>query len=259
MTGSAVIFDLDGVISDTAALHATAWKIVFDSVLEQHYLPHSPFTLSVDYKEYVDGKSRQVGIECFLASRGIRLHQGNAGDDSLDTVYGIGNRKNNVFRGLLSENGAKFFDDATDLIQGLQANEVDLGIASSSKNAKFVLEQGRLTNYFKVIMDGLVAEECNVESKRSPEFFSHAASLLGLKASQCIAIDDAISGVTSAKEASIGFVIGVSRNGNPNELRDCGADLVVASLDELSIGSLRYGPGAMFEAPLSREYADIYG
>lgn len=258
MIDSAVIFDLDGVISDTAALHATAWKIVFDSVLGRHDFSYAPFSIAVDYKRYVDGRSRQVGIESFLGSRGIYTNRGNAADNSLETMHGIGNRKNEVFRRLLTANGADFFDDAKNLIMKLQAIDVDLGIASSSKNAKYVLEKGHLTNYFKVIMDGLVAEEHNVESKPSPEFFSFAASLLGLKACQCIAIDDAISGVMSAKEAAIGFVIGVSRTGSPDELRECGADLVIGSLDELSVDSLRYGPSAMLRAPLSREFANIY-
>lgn len=258
MSESAVIFDLDGVISDTAAIHAAVWKIVFDSVLERHIFSPAPFSVAVDYKQYVDGRSRLVGIESFLRSRGIILHRGDDDDDSLETVHGIGNCKNTVFRRLLAQEGAEFFDDAKDLIQGLRAADVDLGIASSSKNATFVLNEGGLTHHFKAILDGLVAEERHIKSKPSPEFFGYAASLLGVEAGQCIALDDAIAGVMSAKKAGIGFVVGVSRNGNPYKLFEAGADLVVGSLFELSVDSLRYGPRAMLEAPLRQDVANLY-
>jgi len=109
MSTGAVIFDLDGVISDTAALHAAAWKVAFDSVLERHELAHAPFSLEVDYRRYVDGKSRHAGIESFLQSRSIILPQGAKEDGSLETVNGIANRKNVLFREMLSKNGADFF------------------------------------------------------------------------------------------------------------------------------------------------------
>jgi len=230
----AVLFDLDGVISDTASLHAKAWKIVFDQVLSNAGNDFAPFEVS-DYLRYVDGKSRLVGITDFLNSRGIELYQGTINDTGIDTVHGIGNTKNSVFRDLLESDGVTIFEDAFRVIDTLRSNGAEIGLASSSKNARIVLDKAGLTGYFKSIFDGKVAENDGVASKPDPAFYRHAAALLGHKTSQCIVLEDAISGVVSAKLAGAGLVIGLCRNGNENELATNGADLVVSSLDELDI------------------------
>lgn len=235
MLRPAALFDLDGVISDTASVHAKAWRIVFDDALTRLGIAHRPFDEKNDYAEYVDGKMRQAGIESFLASREVVLPLGNSDQKDLVTVNGIGNTKNAIFRDLIASDGIAIFDDSRRLISRLMEAGFELGIASSSKNAGFVLERSGLLNSFKAIMDGLVAEQNGVKSKPDPEFYRHAASLIGHDPGECVVIEDAVSGVTSAKRAGIKFVIGIVRGAHRAEvLRGAGADLVVHSLDDVA-------------------------
>ncbi|WP_445780235.1 HAD family hydrolase [Shewanella sp.] len=229
----AVLFDLDGVISDTAVTHAQAWKAVFDQVLSSDDSKFTPFDEKIDYLRYVDGKSRQAGIADFLASRGIHLPMGDAIDSGIDSIQGIGNTKNAVFRALLETAGVKIFPDALRAIEKFRAGGVELGLASSSKNARLVLEKAGLSAHFKSILDGMVAEAQGVASKPDPAFYRCAANLVGRDPSQCIVFEDAISGVMSAKLAGAGCVVGVSRQGNENSLKEHGADIVLETLDEL--------------------------
>jgi beta-phosphoglucomutase family hydrolase len=232
----AVLFDLDGVISDTASLHAKAWKVVFDKVLANARHDFVPFDESVDYLRHVDGKSRLVGIEDFLRSRGIELHQGTADAAGIETIHGIGNSKNTIFRELLESDGVTIFEDALRAINTLRNCGAEIGLASSSKNARIVLEKAGLTECFKSIFDGMVAENEGVASKPDPAFYRHAAALLGQNPNQCIVLEDAISGVVSAKLAGAGLVIGLCRNGNGDALVANGANFTVSSLDELELG-----------------------
>lgn len=230
----AVLFDLDGVISDTAVTHAQAWKIVFDQALLVNKKGSLPFDKERDYLRYVDGKSRQAGIADFLASRGIIFPLGEFSDDGINSIQGIGNRKNTIFRDLLEKNGVKIFPDALRAIQKLRASGVELGLASSSKNARNILDMVGLSVQFKSILDGVVAEASGVASKPDPDFYRFAADLLGFHPSDCIIFEDAISGVVSAKQAGAGYIVGVARRGNENELKEYGADLVLTTLDELN-------------------------
>lgn len=229
----AVLFDLDGVISDTASVHARAWRMVFDDALNALGAGHSPFDEASDYRLYVDGKMRQTGIRDFLASRGLDFPLGGENATQLDTVNGIGNTKNAIFRELIEKNGVALFEDAVHLIDTLSARGIPLGLASSSKNAKIVLEKSQLLPRFAAVMDGLVAERDAIASKPSGDFYLRAAELIGVSPAQCIVIEDAVSGVTSAKAAKVKAVVGISRMDNAAALRQSGADLVVTSLDDL--------------------------
>lgn len=230
------MFDLDGVISDTALVHSKAWKIVFDDVLILDGRCCTPFAEPEDYLQHLDGKTRQAGIEDFLRARAIDLPLGGADATGIDSIHGIGNTKNAVFRDLLTTNGVTIYADALRLLEMLQTVGADIGLASSSKNARLVLEKAGLTGCFKSILDGVVAEKAGVASKPDPAFYRHAAALLGRSPKQCVVIEDAISGVVSAKQAGTGMVIGIARHGDGQSLRANGADMVVSSLDELDFG-----------------------
>jgi HAD superfamily hydrolase (TIGR01509 family) len=239
MTRPSILFDLDGVISDTASVHAKAWRIVLDDVLLQLGIADRPFRDGVDYELHVDGKMRLAGIEDFLSSRSVTLPYGELDDHSLQTMHGIGNIKNALFRDLIAEDGVRVFDDARRLIAKLRDAGFVLGIASSSKNAGLVLEKCELIHCFAAVMDGLVAERNGVRSKPSPQFYRHAAALLGRDPAACVVIEDAISGIVSAKQAGIKLVVGIARGPGVGALQANGADLVVGSLDEISIDAMQ--------------------
>lgn len=235
MARPAVLFDLDGVISDTASVHAKAWKTAFDMALSNLDQRCAPFTEPTDYIEHLDGKTRLAGIASFLSSRGIDLPTGQTCDTGFGTILGIGNSKNDIFRRLIAEHGVNIFGDAVRLIQKLRELNLELGLASSSKNARTVLERGGLIEAFRAIMDGVVAEERNIASKPDPAFYLYAAQLLGRSPEDCVVIEDAISGIVSAKAAGARTVIGAARNNNGSSLRGTGADIVVSSLDDLTL------------------------
>ena len=229
----AVLFDLDGVISDTASAHAMAWKAIFEEFLGQNYLSSPAIFEPSDYISYLDGKARITGIKSFLESRNITLSTGQPEDEGLDTIHGIGNAKNAFFNDILSRCGVHIFEDAIRLIDSLQELGLKLGLASASKNAKKILGQGGLKDCFQSIMDGIVAEKYDIKSKPHPDFYLYAAKILGYEPQNCIVLEDAISGVISAREAGIKTVIGIARQSDGVELRENGADVIVSSLDEL--------------------------
>lgn len=238
MVRPSVLFDLDGVISDTASVHAKAWCMVFNDALDRLGMTGRMFDEGADYHLYIDGKLRLAGIQDFLSSRSIALPAGPEDDRTLLTMNGIGNVKNALFRDLIARDGVTIFEDARRLIERLQDAEFELGIASSSKNARLVLEQSGLLHHFRSIMDGIVAEQESVRSKPSPEFYRHAAMLLGHEPHSCIVIEDAVSGVVSAKQAGAKFIVGIVRGSNNTALQAHGADMVLECLDDLSIESL---------------------
>ena len=238
MTNFAFLFDLDGVISNTATMHAKAWKVVFDKVLEENHIGRDVFDECKDYLRYLDGKSRLTGIQDYLDAYEIFLPLGNDKATGFDSVHGIGNTKNVVFRNLVEEKGVPIFSDALRLLEKLKKLGVDIGLASSSKNAKFILEKAKLLSYFKSIMDGVVAEDENIGSKPAADFYRHASLLLNRPASECIVLEDAISGIRSAANAGAGLVVGISRVGSGEHLINYGADIVISSLDELPSSTL---------------------
>lgn len=234
----AVIFDLDGVITKTAVTHAAAWKKMFDEYLlsrEQKYAePFSEFTRA-DYLNFVDGKPRYNGVASFLNSRGIVLPPGNP-EDSADeeTVCGLGNRKNEAFNEVLKRDGAEVYPSSKKLLFELKEAGIKLGVASSSKNCKAVLEAVNLLHLFGARVDGVVSAELGLKGKPEPDIFTKACEILGTKPGNSIVVEDAVSGVQAGAKGGFGLTLGIAREGNAEELQKNGADFVVADLEEIN-------------------------
>ena len=231
----AFLFDLDGVITDTAATHAAAWKRLFDRFLEERARggTFDPFRLSEDYHAYVDGKARYDGVMSFLAARGIELARGDPSDPiDRDTVCGLGNRKDELFNAVLEERGVRVFDGTVRLINHLREREVAIACVSSSKNCRSVLARSGLLGLFDTIIDGLDIEQ-GLAGKPAPDSFVKAAANLGVRPPAAAVVEDALSGVAAGRAGGFGLVIGIDRGAGPTALRAQGADLVVDDLGEL--------------------------
>jgi len=234
----AVLLDLDGVVTDTASVHAACWKELFDAYLKERAArggeAFRPFDLSADYRLYVDGKPRFDGVRDFLASRNIRLPDGNSGDPpEIETVCGLGNRKNSLFDKVIEEKGVKAYEGSIQLIDQLRQRGVKLAVVTSSQNCTIVLKAAGLVGLFDVLVDGNVISAQHLAGKPAPDMFLLAAKLLGVEPARAVVIEDAISGVQAGRNGSFGLVVGVARKGNSEELRANGADVVVADLGEL--------------------------
>ncbi|MHA6511304.1 HAD family hydrolase [Tessaracoccus sp. Z1128] len=231
-TYAAVLFDLDGVITPTAEVHVHAWDEMFNSFLAG--VPgQAPYTQS-DYYTYVDGKPRYDGVRDFLASRGITLPEGTPDDDpALETVCGLGNRKNEAFNRVLDRDGVSAYPGSVRLIEQLAASHHRMAVVSSSNNARAVLTGAGLIGYFPVIVDGNLAREESLPGKPAPDTFVRAAALLGALASESVVVEDAISGVAAGAAGHFGLVIGVDRGVGADALLDAGAHLVVTDLGTL--------------------------
>jgi beta-phosphoglucomutase family hydrolase len=234
----AVVFDLDGVITGTAAIHSSAWKKMFDEYLyrrEKEHDEHYRAFSRRDYLLYVDGKPRYEGVASFLKSRGIDIPQGLPGDSSvIETICGLGNRKNEMFKEVLTEKGAEVFPSSKTLLFSLKNAGVKLGVASSSKNCRAVLESVGLLHLFDARVDGLVSEELNLKGKPEPDIFIRSCEMLGTNPSESIVIEDAVSGVQAGSNGGFGLVVGIARGNNASELKEHGADVVVADLEEVN-------------------------
>jgi beta-phosphoglucomutase family hydrolase len=234
----AVVFDLDGVITKTAKTHAAAWKKMFDEYLKErekeHNEPFKEFTQK-DYLEYVDGKPRYKGVDSFLKSRGIELPWGNPDDEAgKETVCGLGNKKNDAFREVLKKDGAEVYPSTVELLKELKAAGVKLGVASSSKNCKAVLEVTALEKYFETRVDGVVSAKLGLNGKPEPDIFTTACEKMGISPENSIIVEDAVSGVQAGAKGNFGLTLGVAREGNSEELRKNGADVVVEDLEEVN-------------------------
>ncbi|CAN5922129.1 beta-phosphoglucomutase family hydrolase [soil metagenome] len=234
----AVLFDLDGVITDTAAVHARAWKTMFDAYLRdwsaQRDEPFAAFTVEGDYKTYVDGKPRYDGVRSFLESRDIDLPDGQPDDDARrHTVCGLGNRKNELVNRLLDDEGVAVYDGSVRLMHVLRDRGIRLAVVSSSRNCAAVLRSAGLLDLFEARVDGVVAAERGLPGKPAPDTFLSAAADLNTTAERAVVVEDAISGVQAGRDGGFGLVIGVDRDGAAAALRDNGADVVVADLSEL--------------------------
>jgi HAD superfamily hydrolase (TIGR01509 family) len=239
----AVIFDLDGVITNSTPLHSSAWKEMFDGFLrswsEQHDLPFREFTHEEDYLAYVDGKPRYQGVESFLESRGIELPYGKPTDKpGYDSACALGNLKNELYNRQLSEQGVEVYASTVDFIHQLKHAGIPLGLATSSKNATRVLEIAGLKDLFQSQVDGLVSAELGLQGKPFPDIFQAACDRLGAAYERSVIIEDANSGVEAGHRGHFGLVIGVARENNREELELYGADLVVEDLQELSLDEL---------------------
>jgi beta-phosphoglucomutase family hydrolase len=234
----AVLFDLDGVITDTAKLHAACWKRAFDSFLKKRAArtdePFHPFDLHNDYEEYVDGKPRYDGVRSFLDSRGIELPYGDP-DDSADkeTVCGLGNLKDELFGKDLKSEGVEVFQGTITWIRHLRKLGIKTAVVSSSRHCRAVLEAVGVKDLFDAEVDGNVIEDLDLKGKPAPDTYLKAAEMLGVEPRRAVVVEDALSGVKAGRIGAFELVIGVDRLGDADALRENGADLVVTDLSDL--------------------------
>jgi beta-phosphoglucomutase family hydrolase len=234
----ACLFDLDGVLTDTARVHAAAWKQMFDEFLRQRAEstgePFLPFDPVQDYDEYVDGKPRYDGVRSFLAARGIELPEGGQDDAAqAETVHGLGNRKNELVLALLERDGVEPYEGSVRYVKAVREAGLQRAVVSSSANTRQVLEAAGLADLFEVRVDGIVAQEEHLKGKPAPDTFLAAAQKLGVEAAAAAVFEDALAGVAAGKAGRFGFVVGVDRAGQADALREHGADTVVSDLAEL--------------------------
>ncbi len=234
----ACLFDLDGVLTDTASVHTKAWKVMFDAFLshraETTGEPFVPFDPDKDYREYVDGKKREDGVRSFLASRNIELPDGDPDDPpGTDTIYGLGNRKNDAFQKTLHDDGVKVFDGSRRYLEAAQAAGLSIAVVSSSANTGEVLQVTGLDRFVQQRVDGVTLREEHIAGKPAPDSFLRAAELLNVAPAAAAVFEDALSGVEAGHAGNFGYVIGVDRVGQADELRSHGADVVVTDLGDL--------------------------
>ncbi|GGI92185.1 hypothetical protein GCM10011581_31640 [Saccharopolyspora subtropica] len=235
----AVLFDLDGVLTDTASVHAAAWQRLFDRYLADR--PPSPledhraFT-AADYRQHVDGKPRVDGVLDFLRSRGIRLPRGASSDPAgRETGHGLGRLKDRYFHDALETGGVAVFDDAVALVESLRRHDIHTAVISGSRNCALVLDRAGIADLFDVRVDGVLAEELHLPGKPDPAVFLEAARRLDTPPSRCVVVEDAQSGVHAARSGGFALVLGVARAGPPSRLLDAGADTVVATLADVAV------------------------
>ncbi|MBU4313954.1 MAG: beta-phosphoglucomutase family hydrolase [Actinobacteria bacterium] len=239
----AVIFDLDGVITQTAVVHNQAWESMFDDYLltraKKYKEPFKPFDFKVDYLNYVDGKPRYKGVESFLKSRGITLPFGKPGDPPVkNTICGLGNRKNILFNKLLKCTEVKVFETTINFIKELKSKGIKIGVASSSESCKKILVKVDVFDLFDVIVDGIVSKKLNLKGKPEPDIFLTACDKLGVSHKRSVIVEDAVSGVQAGMKGGFGLVLGIDRQKKEKDLEANGADLVVKDLSELDFNSI---------------------
>ncbi len=239
----AVIFDLDGVITQTARVHSLAWKKMFDEYLEFRFTtygePFKEFDHERDYLPFVDGKSRYKGVESFLLSRGINIDFGNPSDPpGRETICGLGNKKDSTFNAIVTGEGVRVYNSTVDIIKKLKKLGIKLGVASSSKNCKAVLEAADLLELFDTRVDGVVSAKLNLKGKPEPDIFTTACNNLKSEYKKAIIVEDAISGVQAGAKGNFGLVLGIARENNEEELKKNGADRVIRDFSEITIDDL---------------------
>ena len=231
-----VIFDLDGVVTKTALVHAAAWKEMFDEYMrlreERDHEDFREFTHENDYLPYVDGKPRYKGVQSFLESRNINIPFG-VPEDALgrETVCGLGNRKNTKFREVLQENGVEVYPSTVALIHDLKAHGVRIGVASSSKNCQYVLQAAGIEALFETRIDGVVSAEMGLKGKPEADIFVVAAKNLGSDPDRAVVVEDAVSGVQAGRNGDFALVVGLARENNEKELDENGADVVITDFE----------------------------
>jgi len=234
----AVLFDLDGVITNTANIHAKCWKEMFDEYLRKRASEgreaFRPFDLAADYQLYVDGKPRFDGVRDFLRSRSIQLPEGNLDDPgNAETVHGLGNRKDHMVNRVIAEVGVEAYTGTVRFIQQLRRDGFKIAVVTSSQHCDAVLRAARLDEFFEVRVDGNIIERQRLAGKPAPDTFLTAARLLAVEPKRTVVVEDALSGVEAGSNGKFGLVIGVARRGNAEELKRHGAHLVVEDLVEL--------------------------
>ena len=234
------IFDLDGVITDTAVIHFRAWKKTFDALLEKHEGgDFTPFEHDRDYVPYVDGKPRYDGVASFLESRGIEMPYGAPSDEpGQETVCGVGNTKNARFREIVQSGDIPVFESTMKIVDELLERGVKCGVASSSRNCRFVLEQTGLISRFGTVVDGTDSRELGLAGKPAPDIFVTACDRLGVTPEKSLMVEDAYSGVEAGRNGNFGLVIGVARSLPAESLRERGAQIVVSDMGETSLAEI---------------------
>ncbi|MFC1590330.1 trehalose-phosphatase [Candidatus Omnitrophota bacterium] len=235
-----VIFDLDGVITKTALVHAKAWKAVFDEYLrlreKRDKEPFKEFTHEADYLPYVDGKPRYKGVQSFLESRAVKISFGDPSDTpDKETVCGIGNRKNDMFREVLNTQGAEIYDSTIKFINTLKDAGVRVGVASSSKNCKLILTSAGIEDMFETRVDGEVSARIGLKGKPEGDIFVTAARNVGAVPARSVVVEDATSGVQAGRNGGFGLVLGIARENNEKDLLANGADVVVKDMADISV------------------------
>jgi beta-phosphoglucomutase family hydrolase len=235
----AVLFDLDGVITDTASVHAACWKQMFDEYFRKRAIERHetfrPFDAVADYRLHVDGKPRFDGVRDFLKSRDIRLLEGAPQDPpDTETVAGLGNRKNLLFDAIIETRGVRPYSGSVKLIEQLHGHGFKIAVVTSSHNCTAVLSAANLDAYFDARVDGNTIDAEHLAGKPAPDTYLTAAKLLGVAPSRAVVIEDAIAGVEAGANGRFGLVIGVARHGNAGELLQHGAKLTVEDLGELA-------------------------
>ena len=233
----AVLFDMDGVLTATAKVHAASWKKMFDGFLKKRAAetgqPCKPFDIKTDYKLYVDGKLRDEGVSSFLESRSIKLPFGEAVDPpERETVSGLGNRKNELVNKIIETEGVDIYEGSIALVRLLRQEGIKTAVVSASKNCETVLNVTGITDLFDVMVDGNVAARLGLPGKPAPDTFLQAAKKLDTEPQRAVVVEDAISGVQAGRAGNFGLVIGVDRHGEPDSLKNNGADIVVDDLDK---------------------------
>ncbi|MBM4330082.1 MAG: trehalose-phosphatase [Deltaproteobacteria bacterium] len=236
----AVIFDLDGVITDTASVHAAAWKRMFDDFLSGHAarkgVPFQPFEIETDYRLYVDGKPRLDGLKSFLGSRGIALPEGRPEDPpGAETIHGLGKRKNADFLKQIQEQGVEVYGSTVDLIRSIKKHGLKTAVISSSKSCAMILDSVNLSDLFDVRVDGVDAEILGIPGKPAPDIFLEAARQLKVKPGRAVVIEDAVSGAQAGRAGKFGLVIGIARTGGKESLLASGAHVAVSDLTEICV------------------------
>ena len=239
----AVIFDLDGVVTKTAVVHAAAWKAMFDEFLRSRAQkagePFKEFTYEEDYLTYVDGKPRYKGVQSFLESRGIHLDFGDPSDGTdKETVCSLGNRKNIKFVEALKTEGAEVYQTTVDLIRDLISKGIRIGVASSSANCQYILQSTGLEALFETRVDGVVSRELGLKGKPEGDIFVTAAKNVGANPDRAIIVEDAVSGVQAGVNGGFGLVIGVARENNQDDLKSNGADVVIDDFAGITIDTI---------------------
>jgi beta-phosphoglucomutase family hydrolase len=234
----ACLFDLDGVLTQTAKVHAAAWKKMFDEYLraraEHSGEPFREFDRAHDYDAYVDGKPRYDGVRSFLESRDIQLPEGEGSDPpSAETVHGLGNRKNELVLKMMHDQGVEPYEGSVRYVRAAREAGLRLAVVSSSANARDVLSAAGIDDLFEEVVDGHAVEDQGLKGKPAPDTFLAGARALDATPDQAAVFEDALAGVEAGRAGEFGFVVGVDRVGQAAELRQHGADVVVKDLSEL--------------------------
>jgi beta-phosphoglucomutase family hydrolase len=232
------LFDLDGVLTETAKVHDAAWKEMFDDYLRERSRrtgePFVPFDPVADYDDYVDGKPRADGTRSFLESRGIHLPEGSDDDPpDAETVHGLGNRKNEIVLRKIREDGVEAYPGSVAYLRAVKEAGLPRAVVSSSANCRDVLVAAGIEDMFDARIDGVVAEQQHLRGKPAPDTFLAGAKALGLEPAAATVFEDALAGVAAGRAGGFGFVVGVDRVGQAEALKQHGADVVVKDLAEL--------------------------